>query len=157
MPVQDGQYNIHTSSGTELIWPDTNDGLFVGDDSWVAILCGTDWGRVTLSLRHLDGPPRSPHAEWEMVAERSLDCANGTLTFQALYSNESSKAVQLPEGWVRLRVMVRNRMAAAEAHAENTAPVEEHRVEYWAVENYQEPTIVRGPDAYGARRLGPSA
>lgn len=157
MPVQDGQYNIHTSSGTDLIWPGTNDGLFVGDDSWVAILCGTSWGRIRLSLRYLDSPPAEPPAEWDMVAEWSLDCSNGTLTFQALYSNELSKVMQVPESWARLRVMVRDRMAGAEAGEGNTTPVEEHRIEYWATENYQEPAIVRGPDAYGRRRLGQSA
>lgn len=156
MPIMDGQYNVHTSSGTDLIWPGTNDGLFVGDDSWIAILCGTTWGLITLGLRYRKAPPAEAATEWEMVAEWSLNCVHGTLIFQALYSTELTKIVEVPPGWIRLRVMVRNRMAGAEAAEGNTDPVEEHRVEYWATEGHQEPAILRGPDAYGIRYLGPN-
>lgn len=156
MPVRDGQYNIHTSSGTDLIWPGTHDSLFVGDDSWVAILCGTSWGLVRLGLRYLEAPPAAVATEWEMAAEWSLDCVHGALNFQSLYSAELAKAVEVPSGWIRLRVMVRDRMAGAEAAEGATDPVEEHRVEYWAAEGHQEPAILRGPDPYGVRYLGPT-
>jgi hypothetical protein len=43
--VQDGQYYIEASGGRGGDWLDPQDGLTTGQDNWVAVITGTQWGQ----------------------------------------------------------------------------------------------------------------
>lgn len=153
LTAREGQYHIHSSSGINNAWPGTNDGLFVGDDSWVAVLCGTQWGPITLNVRHHEVKPVSVEQGWDMVAEWSMNCSRGRLTVQSLYGDEPEIFVPVSSEWVRLRVSVRNRMSGAEIQEPVAEAVEEHHLQYWPTPERESPAVLHGPDDFGTLYL----
>jgi hypothetical protein len=154
LTAREGQYHIHSSAGMDNPWSGTSDGLFVGEDTWVAILCGTQWGPVTASVRRHDARPAEIDSGWDMVAEWTLECPRGLLTIQALYSSEQVTAFDVPAGWVRLRVSVRNRYAASTTPEPIPEPIEHHHIQYWPVPDRQDPAVIHGPDDFASLYLG---
>jgi hypothetical protein len=147
--VQDGQYHIHTRAvAGEPAWPDTSNGLLIGEATWVAVLTGTQWGPVTFTMRPLDRRPTTIDPGWDMIAEWSLDTADGMLAIQATYGGGTT--VTTPGEWTRIRVSVRNRLAAARRNEAGEAvlnePVEEHLIQYWPTEHAEGPAVLAGPD-----------
>jgi hypothetical protein len=70
--VRDGQYHLKPPHAQLRGWPASEHGLLTGDESWIAILVGQDWGTVTVEIdsRHTS-PPDIPE-DWEMATERSF-------------------------------------------------------------------------------------
>ncbi|PKW16850.1 hypothetical protein [Saccharopolyspora spinosa] len=91
----DGQYHIRSLPGMNDAWPISHDGLFVGEDNWVAVLCGTQFGPIELRVRKHDTTPEEIDQGWDMSAEWSLDCAEGRLTIQDIYSSDPPKVVDV--------------------------------------------------------------
>jgi uncharacterized protein YndB with AHSA1/START domain len=146
--AMDGQYHIRSSPGIDNMWPGTTDGLFVGEDNWIAVLCGTQWGPVTISIHGHNAYPTEVDHDWDMAGEWTLYCPTGRLTIQDTYSNDRPTAIDVPTGWVRLRLSVRDRSIAAQAPEPITEPIERHYLQYWPVSDREDPTVVHGPDDY---------
>lgn len=130
------------------MWPGSQEGLFVGEDNWVAILCGTSWGPVDLFVRKHDAPPEAVDQSWDMAAEWSLDSAKGNMVIQNLYSTDPPHVVDVDPGWIRLRVSVRDRKRANAAPEPLSAALEQHLLELWPEPTRRDPTVVHGPDDY---------
>ncbi|MFI0468291.1 hypothetical protein ACH347_29770 [Saccharopolyspora sp. 5N102] len=145
--VRDGQYHIRSLPGIDDMWPGSRDGLFVGEDNWVAVLCGTQWGPLELRVRRHDAPPGGVDRDWEMAAEWSLDCVEGALSIQSLYGSNPPHTIDVPPGWVRLRLSVRGRQRAQEATEPLDAAAENHFLELWPVPERYDPAVVLGPDS----------
>ncbi|MFR9730986.1 hypothetical protein ACL03H_17310 [Saccharopolyspora sp. MS10] len=146
--VMDGQYRIHSLSEMVEMWPGSQEGLFVGEDNWVAILCGTQWGPVDLRIRACGRPPGEVERGWDMVAEWSLDCSDGRLTIHDLYSSEPPEAIDVVPGWMRLRLSVRDRARASRTPEPLETAVEHHFLQLWPAPNRQDPSVVHGPDEH---------
>ncbi|GAA4876391.1 hypothetical protein [Saccharopolyspora cebuensis] len=144
--AMDGQYHIRSSPGVGDMWPASRDGLFVGEDNWVAVLCGTFWGPVDLSVREHDAPLGEVDRDWDMAAEWSLDCPEGTFAIHDIYSNDPPHVVEVAAGWTRLRLSVRGRTRAREVPEPVTVPVEQHLLELWPAPAWHGPAVVHGPD-----------
>lgn len=148
VPVRDGQYHLRSAPGVENMWPGTRDGVFVGEDNWVAVLCGTNWGPLQLTVRQYPEPPATIEHGWDMTAERTLDCSDGYIGIHDTYNNVEVADLDVPEGWIRLRLSVRGRRAASEIPEQQQQPAEQHLLELWPVSHYLDPTTVQGPDDY---------
>ncbi|QRP47934.1 hypothetical protein [Amycolatopsis sp. FDAARGOS 1241] len=151
VPVRDGQYHLRSAPGVDNMWPGTQDGIFVGEDNWVAVLCGTDWGPVELTVRVLPEPPDSVDARWDMAAEWTLD-GLGHLQIHDTYNTATVADLDVPEGWIRLRLSARDRSLAAQAPEQPERPTEHHQLEIWPVSERLDPAVVLGPDDH-ARTL----
>ncbi|GAA4661590.1 MULTISPECIES: hypothetical protein [Amycolatopsis] len=148
VPVRDGQYHLRSLPGIDNMWPGSEDGLFVGEDNWVAVLCGTRWGPVHLTIRRYERQPAEVDTTWEMAAEWSLDCSDGQLRIHDTYNSADPTDLEVPAGWSRIRLSVRGRMAASQAPEQLPEPIEHHLLEIWPVPDRLEPAVVHGPDNY---------
>lgn len=147
--IQDGQYHLHTGSSTgDPSWPDTPNGLLLGEETWLAVLTGTQWGPLVVTLQSLNARPVSIDPGWDMAAEWTLNTPDSEITLQTTYGGATTIAT--PEQWTRLRISVRNRRAAARraelGEAVLTEPVEQHLIQYWPTTHVEDPAILVGPD-----------
>ncbi|MEU3622500.1 hypothetical protein BS329_03895 [Amycolatopsis coloradensis] len=147
-PVQDGQYHIRASPGIDNEWPDSQFGLFVGEDNWIAVLCGTQYGKVRLTIQALEQAPAEIDQSWDMAAEKTLDCPAGHLTVQDLYSSSGPQRFEVAPGWIRLRISARHRASALARPEFDPSPVEHHLIQAWPTASQLEPELVYGPDEF---------
>ncbi len=75
--ARDGQYHLRGSDGMDTMWPGTQDGLTVGEDNWPAVLCGTEFGQVEVTVHCLPGPPFAEDG-WETNLHPSRQLPGGT-------------------------------------------------------------------------------
>lgn len=155
IPAMDGQYHVRASPGVENDWPGSAEGLFVGEDNWVTVLCGTQFGPVHLTIRLLGGrPSAADEANWEMSAEWSLESPDGELLVHDIYSSNAPTRVTVPRGWLRMRASVRGRMAASQASGPINEPMESHLLEIWPADDREDPVVVSGPDELASYLVG---
>ncbi|MFJ1758674.1 hypothetical protein ACIOD2_00050 [Amycolatopsis sp. NPDC088138] len=155
IPAMDGQYHVRTRPGVENDWPGSADGLLVGEDNWVTVLCGTQFGPVDLTVRRHPGrPAEAIAADWDMSAEWSLESARGELLIRDIYSSNDPTIIATPTGWLRLRISVRGRLAASQVQGQINEPVESHLLEAWPVDIREEPLVARGPDELAQYLVG---
>jgi len=154
VPAMDGQYHVRTYPGVIDAWPDTADGLLVGEENWIAVLCGTQFGPVSLRIQRYDSRPSEVAVGWEMGVEWSLEAPDGVLSVHDIYSNNEPTLVTVPSGWLRIRVSVRGRLRAAETPEPVTVAIEEHLLEIWPAADGEDTAVVSGPDEYAALLLG---
>jgi hypothetical protein len=154
--ARDGQYHVRSGPALDNMWPGTTDGLLVGEDTWIAVLCGTSWGPVALTVRRENSPPAEPDPIWEMVAEWSLECLTGQLILTDLYSDSEPVIIDVPSrsGWIRARVSVRNRLVAAGTPEPISEPIEQHLLQFWAAPDRLNPEVIGEPDSYARLYLG---
>ena len=152
--VQDGQYYIEASGGRGGDWLDPQDGLTTGQDNWVAILTGTQWGPVTVHLQSLPTAPASVEAGWEMVVERDIVTKDGGLVVVSLYGGGGTGGLKLRPGRGRLRIHVRDR-AVAVPYNKLESPLETHLIQVWPSSEPQPPAVLLGPDEV-APQISPS-
>lgn len=151
--ISDGQYHVEGAPGVDDDWPETSDGLFVGEDNWFAVLTGTSWGTVEMVVLQTDEAGEAG-PEFDMVAERSLDCATGRLVVRELYADRYLVTIAVPPGWVRCRLAVRGRSEASAAPEQTVPPLEHHLLQFWPEDRRREPSVLRGPDPYGLTQIG---
>ena len=149
--ARDGQYHLRGSDGLDDMWPGTQAGLPVGEDNWLAILCGTEFGPVEVTVHCLSSPPPAENG-WEMIVERDLEVEDA-IVIRELYVQDQPSTVPATPGWNRLRISVRARYEAASTAALLESPVEQHLIQLWPVTTWTESQIIAGPDRYGQNYL----
>ncbi|MDT8913731.1 hypothetical protein [Amycolatopsis sp. PS_44_ISF1] len=111
----------------------------------MAVLCGTQFGPVEVTLRLHHQPPAVDTVRWDMSVERTLQSPAGELIVTSIYSGDP-QTLTVPAGHLRLRVSVRNRAGASTLTTPPDATVEHHHIDLWPVETDQPPQVVHGPD-----------
>ncbi len=144
--VQDGQYVLESSPLRNNAWPDPSDGLTTGEENWLAVITGTQWGDVSVEVRVLMSPPATLDTEWEMVVERDLATKSGEIAIRDLYSVPPIHAVRLSPGLLRVRVHVRGR-SGTPPETSSASPAETHLIQMWPVKHESPATILAGPDS----------
>ncbi|WP_372672695.1 hypothetical protein [Amycolatopsis kentuckyensis] len=151
----DGQYHVRTAPGVDNDWPGSADGLLVGEDIWLTVLCGTQFGPVGLTVRRYAGrPAQEPAAAWEMSAEWSLESPAGELLIRDIYSSNEPTSIDMPTGWLRIRVSVYGRLRASQVTGQISEPVERHLLEVWPAKEREEPRVTGGPDELAGYLIG---
>ncbi|GAA0970866.1 hypothetical protein [Actinocorallia libanotica] len=77
--AQEGQYHIQDGPERLNPWPDPVEALTTGEDNWIAVITGTQWGPVTVHHRLLSKPPTALDPDWDMIAERDIVTSTGRL------------------------------------------------------------------------------
>ncbi|MEV0068815.1 MULTISPECIES: hypothetical protein [unclassified Amycolatopsis] len=90
---------------------------------------------------------------WDMVVERDIEVEDEGLNFRELYVLDTPESVPVGAGWNRVRVAVRDRLAAARQSPPTDMSIEKHRIQVWPVDEPSEPRVVVGPDEYARRYL----
>ncbi|MFJ4099825.1 hypothetical protein [Amycolatopsis japonica] len=147
-PARDGQYHIRTSPGIDNEWPDSQFGLFTGEDNWIAVLCGTQYGKVRLTVQILDNPPAKPDRSWDMAAEKTLNCPSGHLSLQDTYSSKDPIRFDIPAELITIRISTRNREQASTQPEFTDPPPEHHLLQAWPATTQREPELIYGPDQF---------
>ncbi|HJP77448.1 MAG TPA: hypothetical protein VJ914_24480 [Pseudonocardiaceae bacterium] len=161
--AQDGQYHINAAGLHTDPWPTPTATLFGGDDNWIAVLCGTEYGPITVRVRYLGVAPSITTGErWDMIGERDLVQDPGDhsptrwgrdiVVITEIYSDVVA-VIAMPPGRYRMRVHVRGRQ---EAHQRNDplAAIEEHSLVFWRVDRATPPETLTDLDEYGNAILG---
>jgi hypothetical protein len=146
--AMNGQYRIEADPEQDEDWPTPVNALATGEDGWVAVLTGTQFGPVTVQVQILAAPPESYETGWEMVGERDLHCDEDVIRIRDLFSNIPPDTVTVRPGIYRLRIHVSSR-AEASPFAVVEEPIERHLVQMWAVPEPRDPVVLVGPDEWG--------
>lgn len=161
--AEDGQYHINAAGLHNNPWPTPTSGLFGGEDNWIAVLCGTEYGPVTVRVQYLNAAPATATSEhWDMIGERDLvqDPADhpptrwgrDIVTITEIYS-DAVAVMAMPGGRYRARIHVRNRQESHNRNDPFTA-IEEHLLIFWSVGSSTPPQTLTELDDYSTLVLG---
>lgn len=89
-----------------------------------------------------------------MSAEWSLEPPTGELLIRDIYSNNEPTSINIPAGWLRLRVSVHGRLPASQVQGQISIPVERHLLEIWPEEKRADPRLIGGPDELAGYLIG---
>lgn len=140
-----GQYRIEADPEQWEDWPDPVDALTSGEDGWIAVLTGTQWGPVTVRFQFRDSAPEALEPGWDMVGERDLVCDETEVRITDLFSNTPPHVVVVTPGRHRLRIHVADR-AAAHPFGIVSEPIERHFVQMWATDQPADTVLLTEPD-----------
>lgn len=161
--AEDGQYHINAAGVHVDPWPTPTAALFGGEDNWIAVLCGTEYGPITVRIQVLDAAPGiTTDDQWDMIGERDLVQNPGDhqptrwgrdiVTITELYS-DAVAVMAMPAGRYRVRIHVRNRQEAHHRNDPFTA-FEEHYLIFWHADDSTAPRILTDLDEYGTVTVG---
>jgi hypothetical protein len=139
--VQHGQYRVEASDGFTDPWPAPKDKLTTGEDNWIAVLTGTQFGPLTIQAVVLDARPTEVVSGWEVVGERDLVAAEGRISIKSLFASESSHQFSVAPGRYRVRIHARG-LAMAQPHGHLDVPLEDHYLQFWLSTEEAEPTVL---------------
>lgn len=142
----DGQYWLDASQLYDDPWPDPVYALFTGEEDWIAILTGTQYGPVTVHVTVTGTVPEQLEPGWDMAGERDLLLPAGTVRILTPASTPALQ-LQLDPGRYRVRIHVRGR-SEAQPYGHLEEPLEEHHLVLWPTRQPQSPALLTGPDEY---------
>lgn len=145
----DGQYRIEDpSQPVTNPWPTPTDGITTGENGWLVILTGVEWGPLDVTIQHLPAKPDKVLDDWEIIAERSINTTDTNLNIVTT-SLDLVHTISLGvRGWYTVRAHARGRMSRLARH-HHTEGQEEHLLQLWPTAHKQAPTLLVGPDEYG--------
>lgn len=142
------QYLLDSSRQVDDPWPDPIHGLTTGEEDWLAILTGTQYGPVTVHLAVTGAQPERVESGWDMVGERDLSVPTGTVNVGGP-GDTPELQLRLEPGLYRVRIHVRGR-AQAQPYGYLEKPMEEHLILLWPSQRPQPPARLTDPDDYAS-------
>jgi hypothetical protein len=147
--AKERQYRIQATVDYDQPWPASEDGLTTGEDSWTAVITGTQWGPVTIGVQVLGEAPLRLEEGWDMVVERDIVSEAGGLEIIELFDTGGA-SIRASAGRLRLRIHVHNRAGAA-PHGYLDTALESHLIQIWPSDEPQPPAMLVGPDEFATR------
>lgn len=142
----DGQYHLESSPDRVDFWPSPTDGVTTGEDNWIAVLTGTEWGPVTVHIHIRRQPPGAVAPGWDMAVERDITIdEDNTLIVTDPYRHQIPVTIIDEPGTYRARIHVRDRDNAKNV-GDTTEPIETHLIELWPATHRETPRILFGQD-----------
>ncbi|WP_207222719.1 hypothetical protein [Herbihabitans rhizosphaerae] len=122
--------------------------MTTGEDNWMAVLCGVEWGPIDVTLELHDVGPDELEAGWEIVSERSLYVTSTIVDWMST-DGQLFKAISLATpGWHRVRVHATGRQSRKpKRHTDDGK--EEHKIMIWPTSGPSGMQLLLGPDDYG--------
>src|SRR4051794_16135262 len=131
VPIEDSQYHVSAlKPGLGSPWPDTQNGLLLGEETWLAVLSAQEYGTAELRVRVAESDPGVDDGDWEMVVERSLSTPLDTIGISRLYGQESLLAIAAPFTECRIRLHVTDRLRARQEPKPGVT-IEKHLLQVW--------------------------
>jgi hypothetical protein len=152
LAAADNQYQIQSDTHREDPWPDSPDGLLTGEDGWLAVITGAEWGPVEVVVEYRTAAPERLPDDYEMSAERDLYVDNGRIGIREIYAPRAAEVLDAGNGRYRVRVSVSGRWEAFTAKSDS--PAERHLVQIWRSEQPAEPATLTSPDRYARNYRG---
>jgi hypothetical protein len=149
MKAMNGQYVIESSPERSDPWPAPFDALTTGEENWIAVLTGTEFGLVEIEVAITgEFPGWDPGQQgWDMVGERDLAVEHGEVLIHDLFSNIPPCRLQLGHRRYRLRIHVRGRAEAA-PHGYLAEVLERHQILFVPTDEVRPPATLKGPDEW---------
>lgn len=149
---KDGQYHLDAGGEHDDPWPEPDFAATTGEDSWFAVICGTDWGPVDVRFQLVHDLAEVPQsqlldAQWEMITERDIEVGVIPIEIIEMYTPQPYNRIETGAGLFRIRLHMANRMEARDS-SDLTSPVERHWVLIWPTPEPAPPSLLRGPDTY---------
>jgi hypothetical protein len=157
LAAADNQYQIQSDTHRENPWPDSPDGLLTGEDGWLAVVTGVEWGPVEVTVDYRTASPGTLPDDYEMSAERDLVVENGRIGIREIYAPRAAEVLDAENGRYRVRVSASGRWEAFTVTSDS--PAERHLVQIWRSDHPAEPATLTPPDRHAQNYLGrpPSA
>jgi hypothetical protein len=147
--VSDGQYRIEdTAVELDDAWPETEDQLTTGEDRWMAVIAGVEWGPLSVVVDTGDESPAEDFSAWEAVAQRSIE-VTGNVVHVLNTGGTVQHEIPLPRpGWYTVTVHARGRATRlGKGHDPNGA--EEHLIRFRRADGPVPNRRLVGPDEFG--------
>jgi hypothetical protein len=149
---KDGQYHLDAGGDHDDPWPEPSYAATTGEDTWFAVICGTEWGEVSVRVQLVREPSEVPDAqlvdkEWELITERDIDVEGQSISILELNTPQPFHQIKTGPGLFRVRLHMRNRQQAFEA-GDFSGPIERHWLLVWPTTTAAPVLLLRGPDTF---------